>query len=192
MKPVKIKNNRNIFGKRRRRNSMEFIALSALLVLLLTALYIKWNHDNKIVPNAEDNKPKVTEQQPAKAEKEEKEDSNVVLPVEIDEEGKVVEEDDKYVPAEPETIVTSDGTVVEVIDGPPMHGPENPVIYTVQDGDTLWDIAELVYGDGEMWTELWDANADALIHYDARNTLEQGHWIHPGTDIIIPGLSADH
>lgn len=191
MKPVRIKNNKNIFSKRRRRNGIELVAIAALVVLMLTALYIKWNYDNKIVPNAEDNKPKVTEQQPAKAEKEEKEDS-VVLPVEIDEDGKVVEEDEGYVPAETETIVTSDGTVVEVVDGPPMHGPENPIIYTVQDGDTLWDIAELIYGDGEMWTELWDMNADALLHYDVRNVSEPGHWIHPDTDIIIPDLSTDH
>ncbi len=30
--------------------------------------------------------------------------------------------------------------------------------YTVIDGDTLWEIAEAVYGDGTMWTKILDAN----------------------------------
>lgn len=31
--------------------------------------------------------------------------------------------------------------------------------YTVKSGDTLWEIAEAVYGDGAMWTKILDANS---------------------------------
>lgn len=30
--------------------------------------------------------------------------------------------------------------------------------YTVQEGDTLWDICEKVYGDTELWPKLWEMN----------------------------------
>lgn len=30
--------------------------------------------------------------------------------------------------------------------------------YTVRDGDTLWSIADSVYGDGQKWREILDAN----------------------------------
>lgn len=32
--------------------------------------------------------------------------------------------------------------------------------YTVREGDTLWSIAERVYGDGHMWEEIVDANPE--------------------------------
>ncbi len=33
-----------------------------------------------------------------------------------------------------------------------------PLQYTVQEGDTLWDICEKVYGDSELWPKLWEMN----------------------------------
>ncbi|MFZ0450564.1 MAG: LysM domain-containing protein [Desulfatiglandaceae bacterium] len=33
-----------------------------------------------------------------------------------------------------------------------------PLQYTVQAGDTLWDICEKVYGDSELWPKLWEMN----------------------------------
>ncbi len=33
-----------------------------------------------------------------------------------------------------------------------------PLQYTVQKGDTLWDICEKVYGDSELWPKLWEMN----------------------------------
>jgi nucleoid-associated protein YgaU len=56
----------------------------------------------------------------------------------------------------------------------------------VHDGDTLWDIAVQVYGDGSQWTKIWDANKDNLIKSDSRNATDAGHWIHPGQIIDIP------
>lgn len=58
-------------------------------------------------------------------------------------------------------------------------------IYTVQDDDTLWDIAENLYGDGSKWTKLYDANSDTLVHDDARNLDDAGHWIHAGQSLKV-------
>jgi len=33
-----------------------------------------------------------------------------------------------------------------------------PLTYTVQKGDTLWDICEKVYGDADLWPKLWEMN----------------------------------
>ena len=33
-----------------------------------------------------------------------------------------------------------------------------PLTYTVQKGDTLWDICEKVYGDSDLWPKLWQMN----------------------------------
>ena len=36
--------------------------------------------------------------------------------------------------------------------------PRPQLSYTVRPGDTLWDIAKGVYGDGRMYTHIYDAN----------------------------------
>ncbi len=51
--------------------------------------------------------------------------------------------------------------------------------YTVQSGDTLWSIAESVYGDGSKYSKIFDANTDQL---------EQPDRIFPGQELQIPGL----
>ena len=33
-----------------------------------------------------------------------------------------------------------------------------PLTYTVQEGDTLWDICAKVYGDADLWPKLWEMN----------------------------------
>jgi nucleoid-associated protein YgaU len=35
-------------------------------------------------------------------------------------------------------------------------------VYTVQQGDTLWEIAEAYYGGGANWTQILDSNADNI------------------------------
>jgi hypothetical protein len=57
----------------------------------------------------------------------------------------------------------------------------------VHDGDTLWDIAVAVYGDGNQWHRIWEANKDRLMHDDVRNATDAGHWIHAGQTLDIPG-----
>jgi len=51
--------------------------------------------------------------------------------------------------------------------------------YTVQSGDTLWNIAETVYGDGSKYAKIFDANTDLLEHPDR---------IFPGQKLLIPDL----
>ncbi len=41
-------------------------------------------------------------------------------------------------------------------------GDIEPGNYNVKSGDTLWEIAEAVYGNGSMWTEILEANADSV------------------------------
>lgn len=49
--------------------------------------------------------------------------------------------------------------------------------YTVVSGDTLWKIAQRVYGDGSRYMEIFEANTDVL---------EQPDHILPGQQLIIP------
>jgi hypothetical protein len=60
--------------------------------------------------------------------------------------------------------------------------------YTVKKGDSLWSIAanKQVYGKADLWTKLWDANKDALVARDSRNTSEHGKYIYPGQVLRIP------
>lgn len=65
----------------------------------------------------------------------------------------------------------------------PVVVPDAPVAaveVVVHDGDTLWDIAVKVYGDGTQWVKIWDANQDTIAAGDVRNLDDPGHWIHAG------------
>ena len=62
----------------------------------------------------------------------------------------------------------------------PEAVPDEEGIYTVQSGDTLWNIAETVYGDGSKYSIIFDANSDLLEHPDR---------ILPGQRLQIPDLN---
>jgi len=49
--------------------------------------------------------------------------------------------------------------------------------YTVQSGDTLWKIAQEMYGDGSKYMKIFDANSELLEHPDR---------IFPGQELTIP------
>ena len=49
--------------------------------------------------------------------------------------------------------------------------------YTVASGDTLWKIAEHMYGNGSQYMKIFEANTDVLEHPDR---------IFPGQKLIIP------
>ncbi len=61
----------------------------------------------------------------------------------------------------------------------PEAAPTEQGSYTVQSGDTLWNIAETVYGDGSKYSKIFDANTDLLEHPDR---------IFPGQKLLIPDL----
>ena len=48
--------------------------------------------------------------------------------------------------------------------------------YTVKSGDTLWEIAEAVYGDGSQWVKLLDANSSNI-----------GYLSNGQQSLIVPG-----
>ena len=62
---------------------------------------------------------------------------------------------------------------------PPMSVPEESQIYTIQQGDTLWDIAQRVLGDGNLWPQIWEQNQYIL----------DAHWVYPGDPLMISGTT---
>jgi hypothetical protein len=60
--------------------------------------------------------------------------------------------------------------------------------YTVKSGDSLYSIAAKpgVYGDGNQWSKLLDANKEQLIARDSRNTATPGKYIYAGQVLRIP------
>lgn len=48
-------------------------------------------------------------------------------------------------------------------------------IYTVEPGDTLWGLANKLYGDPYRWPEIWERN----------QYIEDSHWIYPGDPLLI-------
>ena len=51
--------------------------------------------------------------------------------------------------------------------------------YTVVSGDTLWKIAERMYGNGSHYMKIFEANSDVL---------ESPDQIFPGQELVIPEL----
>lgn len=52
-----------------------------------------------------------------------------------------------------------------------------PRTYRVNSGDSLWAIAQEVYGDGSQWQRIYNANRDKISNPDV---------IHPGQELQIP------
>lgn len=61
----------------------------------------------------------------------------------------------------------------------PQVEPIPPENYTIEKGDTLWDIAENLYGDPYRYTDLYSANANNLSSGDPNR-------IFPGETLTIP------
>ena len=64
--------------------------------------------------------------------------------------------------------------------------------YVVKSGDCLWNIAKAFYGDGSRWKEIYEANKQVIEDRAVKSGKESssnGHWIFPGTKLIIPGVS---
>lgn len=88
----------------------------------------------------------------------------------------------------PTTTSTSDGTR-----GNDGKGAKSET-YTVKPGDCLWNIAKAAYGDGSKWKAIYEANK-SIIESTAEKrrgkgkSSQNGHWIYPGTKLIIPGVA---
>ena len=65
---------------------------------------------------------------------------------------------------------------VEVVDAINLR-VRLPDTYTLQEGDTLWTVAEALYGDGGRWEELYQANLDVI---------PDPSLVAPGTVISVP------
>lgn len=62
-------------------------------------------------------------------------------------------------------------------------------MYEVQSGDCLWNIAKNFYGSGARYTDIYDANSDVIestAQEHGFDSSESGHWIWPGTMLLIP------
>ena len=85
-------------------------------------------------------------------------------------------------PAEPEPAVEE--PVAEVAETPAPEATEpaapdgaEPQTYTVQAGDTLWNIAKAHYGEGSKYMDIFEANRDLLSDPDR---------IQPGQELKLP------
>ncbi len=66
---------------------------------------------------------------------------------------------------------------------PPTEFPPDVQVYTIQPGDTLWDLAQKFYGNPYLWPQLWEPNT----------YIKDAHWIYPGDPLIVvpkPGEAA--
>lgn len=65
--------------------------------------------------------------------------------------------------------------------------------YTVKPGDCLWTISKEHYGNGAKWKTIYEANKTVIEttaekHRGKGKGSSNGHWIYPGTNLIIPVL----
>ncbi len=61
--------------------------------------------------------------------------------------------------------------------------------YTVASGDTLWNIAQKMLGDGSKWPSIYSANSGTIESTAAAHGMsssDNGHWIWPGQVLAIP------
>lgn len=72
----------------------------------------------------------------------------------------------------------------------PTPAPQSSRTHTVSRGDTLWGISSRYYGSGFEWQKIYAANS-SVIEETARRYRggigsDMGHWIYPGTVLMIP------
>ena len=84
------------------------------------------------------------------------------------------------------TLASADPAPAEADEPPPeselsVTGADETELrkYTVQSGDTLWRIAERMYGNGAKYLKIFEANRDLLENPDR---------IFPGQELVIPDL----
>lgn len=95
------------------------------------------------------------------------------------------------------TIATAMGTPDTTSTSSQSRGNDNKTTdsesYTIKSGDTLWTIAKAMYGNGSKWTIIYEANK-TIIESTAEKRRgkgkgsSNGHWIYPGTVLVIPAI----
>lgn len=65
-------------------------------------------------------------------------------------------------------------------DNSPEPEPDTSETYTVVSGDCLWNIAKRFYGQGSLYTVIYDANTDVIG--------DNPNLIYPGQELMIPAL----
>jgi nucleoid-associated protein YgaU len=68
----------------------------------------------------------------------------------------------------------------ETIEATNERDVKEPVFYTIEDGDTLWAIAQKHYGDGNKYTYIVEQNLEVIKDADL---------IYPGQSIRIPEIA---
>jgi nucleoid-associated protein YgaU len=86
--------------------------------------------------------------------------------------------DEMVVPEPPSVPTPAPEPPVAVFEGA-EESADGTRTYTVVSGDTLWKIAERIYGNGSHYMKIFEANTDLLEHPDQ---------IFPGQKLVIPEL----
>jgi hypothetical protein len=60
---------------------------------------------------------------------------------------------------------------------------DQPQQYTIVEGDTLWDIAQTMFGDGMKWRDIYNANTDVISNPDSLDI---------GVTITIPSTQPEN
>ena len=68
----------------------------------------------------------------------------------------------------------------EIIEASNEREVPEPRFYTIKEGDSLWKIAQEIYGDGNKYKEIVEANLEVIKNEDL---------IYPGQTIRIPELA---
>ena len=71
----------------------------------------------------------------------------------------------------------------------PKPAPKPARRYTIRSGDTLWAIAGRYYHNPLKWPTVYGANKatiEAAAKSHGRSSSSGGHWIYPGTVLVIP------
>jgi len=58
----------------------------------------------------------------------------------------------------------------------PETFPKDATLHIIVPGDTLWDLADLAFGNPYLWPQIWNVNRYIL----------DSHWIYPGDPLLLP------